>query len=97
MPANPPIYLDYHATTPLDPTVSEAMRPWWEEGFGNPHSGDHWFGWQAHQAIEAAREKVAMLIGADADEIVFTSGATEANNLALLGAARCRLPSAGES
>ena len=83
-----PIYLDCHATTPLDPAVAKAMRPWWEEGFGNPHSGDHWFGWQAHQAIEAARAEVATLIGADAGEIVFTSGATEANNLALLGAAR---------
>ena len=83
-----PIYLDHHATTPLDPEVLKAMRPWWEEGFGNPHSGDHWFGWQAHQAIEAAREDVAALIGADAAEIVFTSGATEANNLAVLGAAR---------
>ena len=83
-----PIYLDYHATTPLDPAVAEAMRPWWEEGFGNPHSGDHWFGWQANQAIETARIEVATLIGADAGEIVFTSGATEANNLALLGAAR---------
>lgn len=83
-----PIYLDNHATTPLDPAVAEAMRPWWEEGFGNPHSGDHWFGWQANQAIETARVEVAALIGADAGEIVFTSGATEANNLALLGAAR---------
>ena len=83
-----PIYLDYHATTPMDPAVTEAMCPWWEEGFGNPHSGDHWFGWQAHQAIEVAREDVADLIGADAGEIVFTSGATEANNLAILGAAR---------
>ena len=83
-----PIYLDCHATTPLDPVVAKAMRPWWEEGFGNPHSGDHWFGWQANQAIETARAEVAALIGADAGEIVFTSGATEANNLALLGAAR---------
>ena len=83
-----PIYLDCHATTPLDPAVAEAMRPWWEEGFGNPHSGDHWFGWQANQAIESARVEIAALIGADAGEIVFTSGATEANNLALLGAAR---------
>ena len=83
-----PIYLDHHATTPLDPEVTEAMRPWWEEGFGNPHSGDHWFGWQAHQAIEAARVDVAALVEADAAEIVFTSGATEANNLAILGAAR---------
>ena len=87
-PSAQPIYLDYHATTPLDAAVDEAMRPWWKEGFGNPHSGDHWFGWQANQAIETARAEVATLIGADAGEIVFTSGATEANNLALLGAAR---------
>lgn len=85
---NEPIYLDYHATTPLDPAVAAAMRPWWEEGFGNPHSGDHWFGWQANQAIEDARIHVAALIGADIGEIIFTSGATEANNLAILGAAR---------
>ena len=87
----PPIYLDYHATTPLDPAVGDAMQPWWEEGFGNPHSGDHWFGWQAHQAVEAARDNIATLIRAEASEIVFTSGATEANNIALLGAARGRI------
>ncbi len=86
--AKNPIYLDYHATTPLDPVVTEAMRPWWEEKFGNPHSGSHWFGWQAHEAVEVARENVAGLIGADVGEIVFTSGATEANNIALLGASR---------
>ena len=83
-----PIYLDYHATTPLDPAVTDVMRPWWVEGFGNPHSGDHWFGWQANRVIETARAEVAALIGANASEIVFTSGATEANNLAQLGAAR---------
>ena len=86
--SNDPIYLDYHATTPLDPEVAEEMRPWWDEGFGNPHSGDHWFGWQAHQAIEVARKEVAALIGSDSSEIIFTSGATEANNLAILGSAR---------
>ena len=87
-----PIYLDNHATTPLDPLVADAMRPWWEDRYGNPHSGDHWFGWQANQAIDAARTDVATLIGADVAEIVFTSGATEANNLAILGAARGAFP-----
>jgi cysteine desulfurase len=82
------IYLDCHATTPLDPLVADAMRPWWEERWGNPHSNDHVFGWEANQAVENARENVASLIGAGADEIIFTSGATEANNLAILGAAR---------
>lgn len=82
-----PIYLDHHATTPLDPAAAAAMRPWWENRVGNPHSADHWFGWQANQAVEVARAQIAELINADASEIVFTSGATEANNLALLGAA----------
>ena len=84
------IYLDNHATTPLDPAVYAAMKPWWYEKFGNPHSGDHWFGWQAHDAVESARASVATLIGAEADEIVFTSGATESNNLGIIGAARSR-------
>ncbi len=80
-----PIYLDCHATTPVDPGVLEAMLPWWQEGFGNPHSSEHWFGWQAHQAVEKARAAVSSLIGAAVEEVVFTSGATEANNLALIG------------
>lgn len=84
------IYLDNHATTPLDPVVYTAMQPWWHEHFGNPHSGDHWFGWQAHDAIESARRSVASLINAEPDEIVFTSGATESNNLGVIGAARSR-------
>ncbi len=82
------IYLDHHATTPLDPRVRAAMRPWWEEEFGNPHSAEHAMGRAAEAAAEAAREAVAEMIGAEAREIVFTSGATEANNLAIKGAAR---------
>ena len=81
----PTIYADYQATTPLDPRVLERMAPFWRESFGNPHSSDHAVGWQAHRAVEDAAASVAALIGADTDEIVFTSGATEANNLALLG------------
>jgi cysteine desulfurase len=85
-----PVYLDYQATTPTDPRVLEAMLPWFTEKFGNPHSTSHGFGREAADAVEAARAEVAALIGADAREIVFTSGATEANNLALKGAARFR-------
>lgn len=88
--ASRPIYLDAHATTPLDPDVLEAMLPWLRGSFGNPHSSEHWFGWNAHRAIEEARHSIARLIGAEPDEIVFTSGATEANNLALVGAAQAR-------
>ncbi len=88
MPANRPIYLDHHATTPLDPRVLAAMRPWWEENFANPGSVEHAMGRAAEAAVEAAREQVAALIGADAKEVVFTSGATEANNIAIKGAAR---------
>lgn len=79
------IYADYQATTPLDPRVREGMAPYWRESFGNPHSSDHAVGWQAHRAVQDAAASVAALIGADADEVVFTSGATEANNLALFG------------
>ena len=82
------IYMDYQASTPADPRVVEAMQPYWSIMYGNPHSADHAFGWNADAAVEVAREQVAALIGADADEIVFTSGATEANNLAVLGIAR---------
>ncbi len=82
-----PVYLDYQASTPLDPRVFEAMRPLLEEGFGNPHS-EHAHGWEAAQAIEQAASEIAELIGAAPGEIVFTSGATEANNLALQGMAR---------
>ncbi len=82
------IYMDYQATTPVDPRVVEAMQPYWSIIYGNPHSADHAYGWHADAAVETARGHVAALIGADADEIVFTSGATEANNLAVLGIAR---------
>ncbi|NMJ39792.1 aminotransferase class V-fold PLP-dependent enzyme [Roseomonas sp. JC162] len=85
---NRPIYLDCHATTPVDPRVLAAMRPWWEENFANPGSVEHTMGRAAEEAVEEARGHVAELIGADAKEIVLTSGATEANNLAIKGAAR---------
>ena len=79
------IYLDHQASTPIDPVVLSEMLPYFGERIGNPHSLDHSIGWQAARAVDAAAQKVAKLISADADEIVFTSGATEANNLALLG------------
>ena len=88
MPAGLPIYLDHHATTPLDPRVLDAMLPYFREDFGNPASHGHVFGWRAEAAVEDARERVAVVIGALPREIVFTSGATESNNLAILGAAR---------
>ncbi|MBR0660405.1 cysteine desulfurase family protein [Neoroseomonas oryzicola] len=85
---NRPIYLDCHATTPVDPRVLAAMRPWWEENFANPGSVEHALGRAAEEAVEEARGYVAELIGADAKEIILTSGATESNNLAIKGAAR---------
>ncbi|MBZ6378700.1 IscS subfamily cysteine desulfurase [Pacificimonas flava] len=78
------IYLDYQATTPLDPAVREAMEPYWSDSFGNPHS-EHRHGWQAAAGLDKARQDIAALVGADAEWTVFTSGATEANNLALKG------------
>ena len=81
------IYADYQATTPVDPRVVEAMAPYWNGQFGNPHSSDHAVGWNAAKVISSAAETVARLLGADADEVIFTSGATEANNLALFGLA----------
>jgi len=82
-----PIYMDYGATTPVDPRVVDAMVPWLREHFGNPASRSHAWGWEAEQAVEQARGHVAALIGADPREIVWTSGATESNNLAIKGAA----------
>ena len=83
-----PIYLDYAATTPCDPRVVHAMLPYLYEHFGNPASRSHGYGWAAEEAVEIARERVAALIGADPREIVWTSGATESNNLAIKGAAQ---------
>ncbi|MDD3380624.1 MAG: IscS subfamily cysteine desulfurase [Rugosibacter sp.] len=82
-----PIYLDYSATTPVDPRVAEKMIPWLTEHFGNPASRSHAYGWEAEHAVENAREEVAKLVGADAKDIIWTSGATESNNLAIKGAA----------
>ena len=82
-----PIYLDYSATTPVDPRVAEKMIPYLVEHFGNPASRSHAFGWKAEEAVENAREEVARLVNADAKEIVWTSGATESDNLAIKGAA----------
>jgi cysteine desulfurase len=83
-----PIYMDYGATTPVDPRVVDAMIPWLREHFGNPASRSHAWGWEAEEAVEKARQQVADLIGADPREIVWTSGATESDNLAIKGAAQ---------
>lgn len=87
MNPNQPIYMDHHATTPVDPRVVEAMLPYFTEVFGNPASTTHGFGHVASTGVKAARESIAQAVGAKASEIVFTSGATESNNLAILGAA----------
>src|SRR5581483_10349249 len=81
------VYMDNHATTRVDPRVVEAMLPYFSDEFGNPGSVSHAYGWAAKDAVDAAREKIATAIGAQSREIVFTSGATESNNLALRGVA----------
>ena len=87
MPTSYPVYLDYAATTPIDPRVLEQMMPWLTTHFGNPASNTHAYGWDAEEAVEKARAQVAAVMGAHPREIVWTSGATEANNLAIKGAA----------
>ena len=96
MTVHTPIYLDYSATTPVDPRVAAKMIPYITEHFGNPASRSHPFGWTAEQAVEEAREEVAKLVNADPREIVWTSGATESNNLAIKGAANFYSPSKGK-
>ena len=91
--SRPPVYLDYHATTPVDRRVLERMLPYFTETFGNPASSTHQWGWKAQEAVEQARREVSQLIGASSREIYFTSGATESNNLAMQGA--CGLADAG--
>src|SRR5262252_8218605 len=94
-PVRVPIYMDHHATTPCDPRVVEAMAPYFTETFGNPASRNHVFGGKAEEAVESARAQVATLTGAQPKEIVFTSGATESDNLMLKGAA-ARLAERGD-
>ncbi len=93
MSASVPVYLDFHATTPVDPRVLEAMLPWFTQRFGNPGSVNHPFGYEAAEAVASARRCIAELLGASPRELVFTSGATESNNLAILGLARRTPPS----
>ena len=83
-----PVYMDYSATTPIDPRVADKMIPYLRQQFGNAASRSHMYGWDAEKAIEEAREHVAALVNCDAREIIWTSGATESNNLAIKGAAQ---------
>ena len=80
-----PMYLDLQATSPIDPRVLDSMLPYYMYQFGNPHSRTHFYGWESEKAVEESREKVASLIGANPKEIIFTSGATEANNISIKG------------
>ena len=82
------LYFDYAATTPVDPRVLDSMLPYFTTNFGNPHSRSHVFGWETEKATENSREQIAKLINTDPKEIIFTSGATESNNLAIKGLAR---------
>lgn len=90
------VYLDNQATTPVDERVIERMLPYFRETYGNPHSNDHYFGWESKRAVDAARRQIASILNVDSDEIIFTSGATEANNLAILGMLRV-LKAAGKT
>ena len=85
-----PIYLDHHATTPIDTRVVDAMLPYLREDFGNAASTSHAYGWRAAAAVDDARERIAAVVGAQPESIIFTSGATEANNLAIQGILRPR-------
>lgn len=91
-----PIYMDYQATTPVDPRVWDVMEPYFRSKFGNPHSVDHAYGWEAEEAVAIAREQMAALIDASPKEIIFTSGATESNNLAIKGLARFHVQNGGK-